>query len=128
MDSNGNINIDKNNNPMDLATPGYYSATPIINTSTRPWAGISVIHEDLQPEMGGNIITRGTAADGAFIISWQYVRFFGSPALTGVVNAQAVLYPDGGVELRWGAADIDGYVSLRYTTLSLSLSLFLFSS
>ena len=106
VDSNGNINIGKINTPMGLATPGFFSPTPITNSTMRNWAGISVAHEDLHPTIRGSIMTSGTAADGAFIISWQGVNFYGSAG--GILSAQAVLYPDGGVEVRWGAANMNG--------------------
>ena len=107
VDSNGNVNIDKNNTPADLASVvngvgAFYTPTPISSTSRVPWSGISVAHEDLHPVGRGTV--SAMAGSGFFIISWQGVGYSGSR--DGVLSAQVVLYPDGGVELRWGSGNM----------------------
>lgn len=96
--SNGHINIDKSNNPSQSHV--CCSATAIDITSTSLPSGISVAHEDLHPGNGGAIKTYYSEADGTFTVSYEGVPFY--PA-AGSMNAQAVLYPDGNVELRYVA-------------------------
>ena len=99
--SNGHINIARNNNPS--TSSACCSATPIITSSRSLPSGISVAHEDLHPGSGnphGDILTYYNAAAGTFTISYQNVRFYGDT--TSTMNAQAILYAGGTVDIRWG--------------------------
>jgi hypothetical protein len=85
VSTNGNINVDKYNNP---STESFFNLRPIVADSTP--SRISVMQEDLNPSASGSIYTRHvTSPQEAFIISWEGVAYYGS---TAEVNAQAVLY------------------------------------
>lgn len=103
--SNGYINIDKYNNPSTSHV--CCSADAISINSTRLPSGISLAHEDLRPSVAASsaIITSYSAASASFTISYQNVPFYPS---AGSMNAQAVLYQDGTVDLRWGGANLSG--------------------
>ena len=99
VSTNGAIFVATNNTPYNQ--PLCCSAMPIEHGSTP--SRISVMHEDLDPGDYGTVFTRYISSpDEAFIISWEGVAFHSQ---TGEVNAQAVLYPGGNVELRWGATN-----------------------
>ena len=70
VSSNGNVNIDRNNNPS--SSNMCCSATPIDRTSTGLPSGISVAHEDLRPgaSASATIITSYNQAQGSFTISY----------------------------------------------------------
>lgn len=102
--SNGYINIDRNDNP-----PSTYRwdgrADPISLASASLPSGISVAHEDLNPNAStaSIVITQYDSIAGSFTISYQGVPFWPS---NGTMNAQAVLWADGTVDIRWGALSL----------------------
>lgn len=98
--SNGFINILKNNS---INTDTSSDATPISSDDMSVPSGIVVTHENLDPSQGGgSIATRYVAYEGIFIISYQNVAFNTSTNETGRIYAQAVLYPEGTIDIRWG--------------------------
>ncbi|MEE9554605.1 MAG: IPTL-CTERM sorting domain-containing protein [candidate division Zixibacteria bacterium] len=60
---------------------------------------IAALWDDLRPPSGGNIYYYYDSANGRFIVSWVGVPFWYSE---GSVNVQAVLYPNGNIELNYG--------------------------
>jgi hypothetical protein len=101
VSTNGFINVDKDSQPS--ADSSYCSAAatcPLIAAGSGTFARIAVMHEDLNPGVRGGIYTRYVASPESFVISWEDVPFYFG---VGSANAQAVLYPTGAIELRWGA-------------------------
>ena len=107
--SNGYINIDKNNNPSVAVG---YSAVAISHSSSSLPSGISLAHEDLRPSASSSarILTSYSMDSFSFTISYQQVPFY--PA-AGTMSAQAVLFKNGAVDLRWGGANLSGLSLLR---------------
>jgi hypothetical protein len=112
--SNGYINIDKSNNASSTYAWDA-SADPIALTDTRLPSGISVAHEDLNPNASttGAVLTYYDAIAGTFTISYQNILFYPS---NGSMSAQAVLWADGTVDIRWGACrpSTHSFVLLQY--------------
>lgn len=75
-----------------------YINTSIPNAAA-PNNFIAVLWDDLRPPSGGNIYYYYDSANGRFIVSWIGVPFYYSE---GSVNAQAVLYPNGNIEINYG--------------------------
>jgi hypothetical protein len=121
----GAINIDKDNNPSRFSYPfgccsdddDYYSspsaccdelgAASSIQTGSAPSRIAVAQNYRLAPDRGGSVYTRHvTSPAEAFIISWEDVDVAGGRfSSVSTVNAQAALYPNGTVELRWGFYD-----------------------
>jgi len=78
-----------------------YSNTGIPNPST-PNDFISVLWDDLYPAGGGVVYHYFDSVNGRFIVSWNGVPFYPG---SGSVNVQAVLYPNGNMELNYGTLD-----------------------
>jgi hypothetical protein len=120
--TSGMINVDKDNNPSRESRPygccsyddDYYfdsccdsiGRADAIQVGSKP-SRISVAQNDLRPDRGGSVYTRHvTSPVEAFIVSWEDVAVDGGPS---VVNAQAALYPNGTVELRWGFVNANSF-------------------
>lgn len=98
--SNGFINIMKDNS---INNNNSSDANPISSDDMSVPSGIAVAHESLDPsQTGGSVLTRYRAYEGTFIISYQNVAFNTSTDETGRIYAQAVLYPQGTIDIRWG--------------------------
>ena len=63
---------------------------------------IAVLWDDLRPPSGGNIYYYYDSANSRFIVSWVGIPFYYSD---GSVNAQAVIYPNGNIEINYGSLD-----------------------
>ena len=74
--------------PIELG--GYYVSVP----------RIAVAQTHLNPVNGGGGVYTAEV-DGAFVISWEGVSLIDEPFQQGL-NFQAVLYPEGNIEMRWG--------------------------
>jgi hypothetical protein len=116
VSTHGFINVDKDNTP-NAGTDEYCDGPPGPPGGCPPFEHaswtfspqIAVVHEDLNTQFNGTVYTLYvTSPEEAFVISWEGVAFYEYDATNdidtghGSVNAQAVLYPNGSVELRWG--------------------------
>jgi len=94
--SNGGINLDNSTNSWCC------SSFPVQLGGTITTPRIHVIQDDLYPGGRGNIYTRNTGS--SFIVEYNDVSWFLDTSTSG--NAQAELFPNGNVILRWGTATI----------------------
>lgn len=78
-----------------------YSNTGIPN-STSPNNMIAALWDDLYPPSGGVIYYYQDAANSRFIVSWVGIAFYYA---TGSANFQAIIYPNGNIELNYGSLD-----------------------
>jgi len=118
------INVDKDNHPSRESSPygccsddddyslssryccDSFGRANAIQVGSKP-SRISVAQSDLRPDRGGSVYTRHvTSPVEAFIVSWEDVAVVGG---SSVVNAQAALYPNGTVELRWGFVNASSF-------------------
>jgi len=73
--------------------------------STAPNNMIAMWWDDLDPEEGGNVYYYHDVATGRFIVSFVDIRNYQYPDGTGLLNFQAIIYPNGKVTVQYGTMD-----------------------
>ena len=82
---------------------------------------IAMFWDDLDPRKGGNIYYYYDAANGRFIVSFSHIRLYYSTVGAGDLSFQAMLYPDGSIELQYGVMD-PGNLTLEGSTIGIQNS------
>ncbi|HET7747016.1 MAG TPA: hypothetical protein VFM29_06920 [Vicinamibacteria bacterium] len=97
VNSDGNLTFEQSDTATTERSVGRVLAGP---------PRVAPFFADLDPTAGGRIFMNATAS--AFTVTWCSVRGFDLP---GTVTTQASLFPDGSIEVRFGAVTLDAAVT-----------------
>ena len=82
---------------------------------------IAMFWDDLDPVKGGNIYYYYDSQAAVFVVSFVDIRFYSGSTGTGSLSFQAILHPDGEIDLQYGTMD-PGTLTLDAATIGIQNS------